>query len=125
MDGVPKCRFEYDDERLLKLLYMIHECFRVVDMTGGILNLFPWIRHIMPTLSGYKPLINAHKPIWRFLREVVDETQATNSTDRPNSFVNSYLEELTNKSQGERIHQSFSGMILVSHNVFIFFFFLI
>lgn len=102
-------RFEYDDERLQKLLYMIHECFRVVDMTGGILNLFPWVRHFVPTLSGYKPLVEAHKPIWSFLREVVEETKGKSSTERPKSFINSYLDELTSKSNGEHIHDSFSG----------------
>lgn len=88
---------------------MIHECFRVVDMTGGILNLFPWVRHFVPTLSGYKPLVDAHKPIWSFLREVVNETKAKSLSDRPKSFINSYLEELSNKSKGENIHRSFSG----------------
>lgn len=102
-------RFEYDDERLQKLLFMIHECFRVVDMTGGILNLFPWVRHIAPTLSGYKPLCDAHQPIWSFLQEVVNETKENVSSERPKSFINSYLDELINKSKGENIHSSFSG----------------
>lgn len=89
---------------------MIHECFRVVDMTGGVLNLFPWVRHFSPNKSGYKPLLEAHKPLWSFLREVVNENRAKNSNERPKSFINSYLEELTNKSNGENIHSSFSGM---------------
>lgn len=88
---------------------MIHECFRVVDMTGGILNLFPWARHFFPVSSGYKPLLNAHKPLWSFLREVVNETKAKSSTDRPKSFIDSYLTELTLKSNGKSIHPSFSG----------------
>lgn len=60
-------RFEFDDERLQKLLHMIHECFRVIDMSGGLLNLIPWIRHLAPNLSGYRPLVNAHTPLWKFI----------------------------------------------------------
>lgn len=60
-------RFEFDDERLQKLLHMIHECFRVIDMSGGLLNLVPWIRHLAPNLCGYRPLVNAHKPLWKFI----------------------------------------------------------
>ncbi|XP_031618139.1 methyl farnesoate epoxidase-like [Contarinia nasturtii] len=102
-------RFEYDDERLQNLLKMIHECFRVVDMTGGILNLFPLIRHFFPIRSGYKPLLNAHKPLWSFLQEVVNETKTKHSSERPKSFINSYLEEISNST-----HSSFSDEQLLS-----------
>lgn len=61
-------RFPLEDRRLQKLLFLIHECFRVVDMTGGILNLLPCVRYFAPDSSGYRPLINAHKPLWSFLK---------------------------------------------------------
>lgn len=50
------------------LLKMIHDSFRVIDMSGGILNQFPFVRYIAPTLSGYKPLINTLSPLWAFLK---------------------------------------------------------
>lgn len=90
---------------------MIHECFRIIDMTGGFLNLFPWLRYILPNVSGYKPLVDAHSPIWTFLREVVHETEAKPPPNgRPKSFIGSYLDELTTKAnKSEEIHDSFSG----------------
>lgn len=48
-------RFALEDERLTMLLKMIHDSFRVIDMSGGILNQFPFVRYIAPNLSGYKP----------------------------------------------------------------------
>lgn len=90
---------------------MIHECFRVVDMTGGILNLFPLIRHFLPTQSGYKPLLNAHKPLWSFLQEVVNESKAKPSSERPKSFISSYLDEIADKLNGKNMHSSFSGSV--------------
>lgn len=126
-------RFEFDDERLQKLLHMIHECFRVIDMSGGLLNLIPWIRHLAPNLSGYRPLVNAHKPLWKFLevtptsnqnptqffyfsflfrQEVVDEKRENfTTTDKCKSFIDSYLLELGKKSAGYEVHDSFSGNI--------------
>lgn len=50
------------------LLKMIHDSFRVIDMSGGILNQFPFVRYIFPNLSGYKPLINTLSPLWAFLK---------------------------------------------------------
>lgn len=61
-------RFPLEDRRLQQLLFHIHECFRVIDMTGGILNLLPCVRHFAPDSSGYRPLVNAHKPLWTFLK---------------------------------------------------------
>lgn len=61
-------RFQLEDKRLQKLVFMIHECFRVIDMTGGILNLLPCVRHFAPDLSGFRTLVNAHKPLWSFLK---------------------------------------------------------
>lgn len=61
-------RFELDDARLPELTKMIHDSFRVIDMSGGILNLWPSIRYILPELSGYKPLLRTLKPLWAFLQ---------------------------------------------------------
>lgn len=91
---------------------MIHECFRIIDMTGGVLNLFPWLRYIIPNSSGYKPLVNAHVPIWTFLRETVQEAKAKSPIDRPKSFISAYLDELaikSNQTEDNNIHESFSG----------------
>lgn len=54
-----------------ELLDLIHECFRVLDMTGGLLNLFPLVRYVAPDLSGYRPLVRAHQPLWDFLRVIL------------------------------------------------------
>lgn len=90
------------------LMKMIHESFRVVDMTGGILSLFPLIRFIAPVSSGYQPLLNAYKPIWAFLSMVLHETHTNKKCDMRKSFIRSYLEELSKKSNGENVHESFS-----------------
>lgn len=100
---------------------MIHKCFQVIDMTGGILNFLPWVRHFAPVLSGYKPLVEAHKPLWSFLREVVEEAKVKKITEPPKSYINSYLEELTNKSNGEKIHDSFTGTTLIDRNILRYF----
>lgn len=95
---------------------MIHECFRVIDMTGGILNLFPMIRYIAPVLSGYQPLLDVHKPIWNFLGEVVAEIRANQSSDRSKSFIAAFLDEISNRYKDDDVHRSFSGKwrILIS-----------
>ena len=60
-------RFDLEDTRLQILMQSIHESFRVIDMTGGILNIFPFIRHFMPDISKYRPLLKTLQPLWTFL----------------------------------------------------------
>lgn len=60
-------RFEIDDERLVKLLKIIHDAFRVVDMSGGLLNQMPFLRFISPRASGYNKLREVLTRMWEFL----------------------------------------------------------
>lgn len=61
-------RFDLDDERLPKLMKMIHKSFRILDMSGGILNMFPFLRFIFPEATGYASLVRNIEPIWQFLQ---------------------------------------------------------
>lgn len=111
-------RFEYDDERLLRLCHLIHKCFQVIDMTGGVLNLIPSIRYVAPSRSGFRPLLDAHRPLWAFLRQTIAEKRQQ-SAGESNSFVQLYLTELDKKRVGNTaVHGSFSGetaVCLVAH----------
>ncbi|RZB39555.1 p450 domain containing protein, partial [Asbolus verrucosus] len=51
-------RFDINDERLLKLLKIIHDAFRLTDMSGGMLNQMPFLRFIAPETCGYNKLVD-------------------------------------------------------------------
>ncbi|XP_037035613.1 methyl farnesoate epoxidase-like [Bradysia coprophila] len=87
-------RFSLEDERLSMLLKMIHDSFRVIDMSGGILNQFPFVRYIAPNGSGYKPLVNTLSPLWAFLKEVVIETKNSLTDEEPKSLIQAFLHEI-------------------------------
>lgn len=96
-------RFHADDERLLMLMKMIHESFRVIDMSGGILNQFPFIRHIFPEKSGYRKLIRTLQPLWKFLLETVEEIREQRKIknydeNEFNSLIEAFLLEIEKKS---------------------------
>lgn len=87
-------RFDLEDERLTMLMKLIHESFRIIDMSGGILNQFPGIRHILPNLSGYRPLVETLKPLWTFLRETIDEIKILKTDHEPKSLIDAYAREI-------------------------------
>lgn len=61
-------RFDLHDARLAQMIQLIHDSFRVIDMTGGVLNQFPLVRHVAPDLCGYRPLLRTLQPLWEFLQ---------------------------------------------------------
>jgi methyl farnesoate epoxidase/farnesoate epoxidase len=93
-------RFELSDERLIELVAAVHKNFQVIDMSGGILNLFPLIRHIFPVASGYRELCDTMKPIWNFLAQEIDDIRKKfNPKNEPNCFIEAFIKEI-NKNDG-------------------------
>lgn len=88
-------RSNLDDERLNSLKRYIHESFHIIDLSGGILNQFPAIRHLFPTASGFRPLVDALKPLWQFLGDSISEIAEgyDRSTD-PKSLIEYFLREM-------------------------------
>ncbi|XP_055609285.1 methyl farnesoate epoxidase-like [Uranotaenia lowii] len=96
-------RFHLGDKRLEWITETIHQSFRVIDMSGGILNQLPWVRHLFPVKSGFLPLVNLLKPLWEFLKDTIklkseDPTQGE-------CFISEYLQELRKPN----LHKSFSN----------------
>lgn len=84
-------RFHLEDKRLHKLLKLVHESFRIIDMSGGLLNQFPFIRHIAPERSGYKRLVETVQPIWVLLNECIEDTKTKPESE---SIIKEFLKEI-------------------------------
>ncbi|XP_058835271.1 methyl farnesoate epoxidase-like [Topomyia yanbarensis] len=99
-------RFHLGDKRLEWITSTIHKSFRVIDMSGGVLNQFPCVRHIFPIGSGFAPLVNLLSPLWEFLDDTIQLISRTSKTsDDSDSLITSYLREL----QKDGLHSSFSN----------------
>uniref|UniRef100_A0A1Y1ND80 Uncharacterized protein n=1 Tax=Photinus pyralis TaxID=7054 RepID=A0A1Y1ND80_PHOPY len=60
-------RFTLDDVRLIKLLQIVHDAFRLFDMSGGLLNQLPVLRFLAPGCCGYTKTVEILKRMWLFL----------------------------------------------------------
>lgn len=63
-------RYALDDPKLIKLMELVHVSFRMLDMSGGILNQMPFIRFFAPKRSGYKELKHILKEFYEFLKVI-------------------------------------------------------
>ncbi|XP_068896333.1 methyl farnesoate epoxidase-like [Tenebrio molitor] len=91
-------RFNIDDERLRKLLNIIHDAFRLTDMSGGILNQMPFLRFIAPETCGYNQLVNVLVRMWEFLEETISEHRRTMCTTHARDLIDAFLQNMNIKS---------------------------
>jgi len=49
-------RFSLNDSRLARIVELVHECLRMLDKSGGVLNQIPFIRLLTPKWSRHKYL---------------------------------------------------------------------
>ncbi|XP_046968676.1 farnesoate epoxidase-like [Vanessa cardui] len=88
-------RYDLKDEQLNMLCDLITRSFKVVDMSGGILNFLPFLRHVMPNIIGYTELKNIHNAIYTFLNITIQEHRATIDMKNPRDVIDMLLIETT------------------------------
>jgi hypothetical protein len=59
-------QFSEEDPTLAKLLDLMHRRTKAFDLFGGILNQFPWLRHIAPDATGYTLLKTVNSELYTF-----------------------------------------------------------
>lgn len=50
-------------DRLKDFINLMERRTKAFDMAGGILSIFPWVRHIAPEASGYNVLVELNNEI--------------------------------------------------------------
>ncbi|XP_023936785.2 farnesoate epoxidase [Bicyclus anynana] len=90
-------RYDLANEQLKVLCDLITRSFKVVDMSGGILNFLPFLRHVVPNLIGYTELRAIHDALYDFLRTTVEEHQKTIDARKPRDVIDMFLIEMNSK----------------------------
>ncbi|EFA01264.1 cytochrome P450 15A1 [Tribolium castaneum] len=87
-------RFNINDERLRKLLKIVHDAFRLTDMSGGMLNQLPFLRFIAPETCGYNQLVDVLVRMWEFLQETISEHRKTLCSSHARDLIDAFLQKM-------------------------------
>nr|CAH7744053.1 unnamed protein product [Callosobruchus chinensis] len=88
-------RFDIEDVRLKKLLQIVNDAFRLVDMSGGLINQMPYLRHIAPNACGYNKIMDVLTRMWQFLEETIAEHRKTMSyMQQPRDLIDAFLQKM-------------------------------
>ncbi|XP_022181369.1 methyl farnesoate epoxidase-like [Myzus persicae] len=85
-------RFSLDDSRLARIVELVHESLRMLDMPGGILNQLPFIRYLAPKFSGKKYLKQIINELYILLKESAEEHKCKENDQK--DFINAFLMEI-------------------------------
>ncbi|VVC99798.1 unnamed protein product [Leptidea sinapis] len=91
------------EERLNCLLDLLNERSKAFSMAGGWLNQWPWIRFILPDLSGYTLIKKMNQQISDIIEETI--VKHKNKEIEGSDFIYSFMEEM-NKN-----NETFTGTI--------------
>lgn len=105
-------RFDLEDAKLKELMGIIHDAFRMLDMSGGLLNQIPLLRYLAPRSSGYRQIMKVMQGLWNFLevrnslshsgyhvlcfffQDTVKDHKNNFSTDNPKDLIEAFLQEM-------------------------------
>ncbi|KAL0267964.1 UNVERIFIED_CONTAM: hypothetical protein PYX00_010079 [Menopon gallinae] len=90
-------RFDLEDEKLCELTGLVHESFRLLDMSGGVLNQMPFLRFVAPNATGYNRIRFVLDRFENFLRETVMEHEKSTGKEA-NNLIDLFLEEMRNRT---------------------------
>ncbi|GAB1865261.1 Probable cytochrome P450 305a1 [Camponotus japonicus] len=93
-------RFGYEDERLQQALEVSHDAFKLMDILGGVMSQMPFLRFIIPELSGYNELMRILEKLWSFLDEEI-KMHESEPPNQPRDLIDAFLFEISNKNDDE------------------------
>lgn len=72
---------------------------RQTNTMGGILSQMPFLRFIIPQLSGYNELMRIHKNLLSFLDEEIKIHERELLDDQPRDLIDAFLLEIRKNSE--------------------------
>lgn len=65
---------------------------------GGIVSQMPFLRFIIPELSGYNDLMRILQKLWNFLDEEINNHEKRLSDKKPQDLIDAFLLEISPKN---------------------------
>lgn len=83
-----------DQSKLQNFLDLINRRSQIFDMSGGILSKFPWLRFLIPEISGYKLLVTLNNELKNLLMETINEHKQQYVEGKEKDFIDAFLHEM-------------------------------
>lgn len=65
---------------------------------GGIVSQMPFLRYVIPELSGYNRLMENHQKIWGFVDEEISAHEKKISNNQAQDLIEAFLLEISSEN---------------------------
>ncbi|XP_063924929.1 probable cytochrome P450 305a1 isoform X2 [Zophobas morio] len=87
-------RIARDDLFLDEMLDLLSKRGKMFNVTGGVLNQFPWIRYIAPKWSGFRLIEYINGKLKKMISTTIEEHHDTWEEGRDDDLIYSYISEI-------------------------------
>lgn len=87
-------RIKKNDIRLEKILNLLKKRSKIFDTAGGILNMYPWLRFIIPEKCGYKLMMQINEEMKKFFLEAIEEHHINWYEGRNDDLIFAFITEM-------------------------------
>ncbi|KAK8744986.1 hypothetical protein OTU49_000388, partial [Cherax quadricarinatus] len=89
-------RFPRHDPVLLNLVQKLTFMFSAGEVSGGLVNYFPPLRHILPKSSNFHRFMDALFSVKKFIKRSVEKHKSSLDPDNLRDFMDIYINEINN-----------------------------
>lgn len=75
---------------------------RLMDTMGGIISQLPFLRFIIPELSGYNELMRILRKLWSFLDEEITLHEKHLTENEPQDLIEAFLLEIASNNNDRK-----------------------
>lgn len=115
MGGV---RFPRKDPQLMHLVDSLNKLFRAGDVSGGLVNAFPFLRHFVSENHRENIVQRGFDLVESFIQKSVNEHKAELDIANPRDFIDIYLTEIRNNSNNPNTSFTEKQLIAACTDVF-------
>ncbi|XP_017885231.2 methyl farnesoate epoxidase-like [Ceratina calcarata] len=105
-------RFDYENKKLLEVLETVHDVFRLMDTMGGVVSQMPFLRFVIPEMSGYNELMRILNKLWNFLNEEINTHEKQMTGGQPQNLIEAFLLEISKNNDDNSIFDRENLLVL-------------
>ncbi|CAD1470481.1 unnamed protein product, partial [Heterotrigona itama] len=83
-----------ESTNLKEAIHILKDLVRNANVSGGILNQFPFLRYIFPNLTGYSMFVERQNRINNFFMEVISKHKRDKINGECANFIDVYLQQI-------------------------------
>ncbi|KAL2721856.1 methyl farnesoate epoxidase-like [Vespula maculifrons] len=109
-----KFQLDQKDPKLMEAIAISNENAKRSTTIGGIINQLPFLRYILPRLTGYTQLQERQNRLWLYFKKIIMEHKETEMQNEPMNLIDIYLKEMQTRCSNLSSSSEFNDENLIA-----------